>query len=90
MANSLIKPITDLNELDAEIQVLAQAQAEDIMKTAFLKVSKALLFSNITFYVQAIDPIYKKYIPADLHMCTIAHTFGGSRIFIAIDPTTSY
>jgi uncharacterized protein YjaZ len=89
LAKTLKNPITDLEELNNEIEVLSESGVEEIVKDALIKVSKVLSGPNTTVYLQVIDPIYKQHIPKNLQTGIVAHTFGAGRIFIAIDPTTS-
>ena len=91
LAKFLKNPITDLEGLNIEIKVLSESGVEEIVKNTLVKVSKMLPGPNTIVYLQVIDPIYKNYLPNSLHMGgVVAHTFGSGRIFITIDPTTSY
>ncbi|MBD3291101.1 hypothetical protein GF337_19995, partial [candidate division KSB1 bacterium] len=86
LANSLKHPIADLEGFGKEVEALARSGAEEIVKNALLKASDVLPGPNTTVYVQAIDPVYKKYMPENLRTGIIAHTFGAGKIFITIDP----
>jgi len=86
LAKSLEKPITDLENLAHETALLGKSNAEEIIKTALLKVSKILPGPNTTVYIQALDPVYKKYLPEHMQTGITAHTFGSGRIIILVDP----
>jgi uncharacterized protein YjaZ len=87
LAKFLKNPINDLEGLNTEIKVLSESGVEEIVKDALVKVSKVMPGPHTTVYLQAIDPIYKNYIPKSLHTGVAAHTFGAGKIFIIIDPT---
>jgi len=86
LAKSLETPITDLESLAHEIDLLEQSNAEEIIKTALLKVSKVLPGPHTTVYIQAHDPVYRKYLPKEMQTGITAHTFGSGRFIILIDP----
>ena len=92
LAKNIKKPITDLDVLETEINVLSNSGSEEIIKKALLKVSKVLPGPNTTVYIQVIDPAYKKIIPSDarkiLDMGILADTYGTGKIIISIDPTS--
>jgi uncharacterized protein YjaZ len=92
LAKNIKNPITDLDGLASEINLLSNSGVEEIIKNALLKVSKVLPGPNTTVYIQVMDPLYKKMIPPNatkiINMGMHADTYGTGRIFISIDPTS--
>ena len=89
LAESIKSPITDLETLSEEVEILSGSGVEDIVKEALLKVSGSFPDPDTDIYLLAIDPNYKQYTPKKLIIGMMAHTFGAGRILLLIDPTIS-
>lgn len=87
LANNIKSPVTDLDALNNEIDILSKSGVEEIVKEAVKKAARIFPGPNTTIYLQVLDPIYKRFLPKTLQTGVVAHTFGSGRIFVAIDPT---
>ncbi len=87
LAESIKSPITDLETLSEEVEILSGSGVEAIVKEALVKISGNLHGPDTEIYLLAIDPKYKQYTPKNLMIGVMAHTFGSGKILLLIDPT---